>query len=343
MNNKLLYNQKNKAQCEEDLSKENFKRITLSFYKYVELSDIENLRDELFVKFNEIGILGRVYIASEGINAQISIPEHNLNSFKKIIFSFKEFEKIQLKIAVIEGTSFLKLTIKIKQEIVAYKIPRDEYNINKTGNHLNSLDFNNAIKDGAIVVDMRNYYEGEIGKFENAIIPDVERSQELLPEVKRLLENHKEDKILMYCTGGIRCEKASSYLIHHGFKDVNQLKGGIVQYAHEIKENKEKSKFIGKNFVFDHRMGEKITEDVISNCHQCKTPSNIHTNCKNQCCHILFLQCENCKIKFDGCCSEKCCNFIKLPKEEQTALFKSEKIQFTAQKSKNIKPKLINF
>jgi UPF0176 protein len=121
------------------------------------------------------------------------------------------------------------------------------------------------------------------------------------------------------------------------------LQGGIIQYANNIKKNNEKSKFIGKNFVFDHRMGEKITNDIISNCHQCDEPSNNHTNCKNQCCHILFLQCENCKIKFDGCCSEKCCNFIKYPKEKRKVLFKSGNITFTAQKSKNIKPKLINF
>jgi len=342
MNNKLLYNQKNKSQCEEQLSREKFNRVTLSFYKYVELSNLEKLRDEMFLKLNELNILGRIYIASEGINAQISVPKHHVNNFKKTIFLTKEFKDILFKHAVAEGSSFLKLTIKIKEEIVAYKISKNEYDLNKIGKHLNSIEFNKAIDDGAIVVDMRNYYEGEIGKFENAIIPDVERSQELLPEVKNILKKHKDNKILMYCTGGIRCEKASSYLIHNGFQDVNQLKGGIIQYANEIKANKEKSKFIGKNFVFDHRMGEEITDDIISNCHQCDKPSNNHTNCQNQCCHILFIQCENCKMKFDCCCSEKCCDFIKLPKDKQRILFKSGKITFTAQKSKNIKPKLVN-
>ena len=187
---------------------------------------------------------------------------------------------------------------------------------------------------------MRNYYEGEVGKFKNAIIPDVDTSRELLPEVKNLLKGQENNKILLYCTGGIRCEKASSYLLHHGYNDINQLEGGIIKYAHDIKKNNEESKFIGKNFVFDQRLGEKITDDIISLCHQCNRPSNQHTNCQNQACHILFIQCELCSNKYNNCCSEKCFNFIKLPNEEQKTIFKSGKIKFTAQKSTRIKPKL---
>ena len=340
MNNKLLYNQKNKTQCENTLNKEEFNRITLYFYKYVKLSNLEKLRDDIFIKLNKLAILGRVYIAKEGINAQMSIPEHNFNKFKNIIFSYSEFVNVPFKIAVIEGSSFLKLTIKIKQELVAYKISKNEYNMDETGRHLNSIEFNKAIDAGAIIVDMRNYYEGEIGKFENAIIPDVDTSRDLLPEVKKLLKGQEDDKVLLYCTGGIRCEKASAYLIHHGFKDVNQLKGGIIQYANDIKENNEQSKFIGKNFVFDHRLGEKITDDIISLCHQCKKPADTHTNCINQACHILFIQCKICSKKYNNCCSINCSDFIKLPKEEQKKLFKEEKVKFTAQKSNSIKPKL---
>ena len=343
MNNKLLYNQNNKEDCKKILNKEKFNRITLSFYKYTNLSNLENLRDEIFLKLNNLKTLGRIYIAEEGINAQISIPDYNLDNFTKVLYSYKYFKDTPFKIAVIDGASFLKLTIKIKKEIVAYKIHKNEFDINKTGKHLNSNEFNKAIDNGAIVVDMRNYYEGEIGKFENAIIPDVERSQDLLPEVKKILNNHKKDKILIYCTGGIRCEKASSYLLKNGFTDVNQLKGGIIQYAHEIKENNQQSKFIGKNFVFDHRMGENITSDIISSCHQCNDPCNTHTNCKNQCCHILFLQCKNCNIKFNECCSQECSDFLKLEPEKQKELFKSGKITFIAQKSKKIKPKLKDY
>ena len=340
MNNKLLYNQKNKKELIEDLENEGFNRLTISFYKYINLTELENLRDELYIKWKKLNILGRVYLAEEGINAQISLPEYSFEKFKSHLNTYKEFNKVQFKKAFVEGNSFLKLTIKIKNEIVAFNISKKKYDINKTGTHLDYKDFNKAIDDGAIVVDMRNYYEGEVGKFENAIIPDVVRSKELLPEVKKLLSGNENEKILMYCTGGIRCEKASSYLIKAGFKDVNQLKGGIIQYAHDIKKNQIKSKFIGKNFVFDSRMGEKITDDIISKCHICSVDCNNHTNCNNQACHILFIQCNQCIKKYNGCCSTKCADFNKLDIEEQKKLFKSGEVIFNAQRGNSIKPKL---
>ena len=340
MKNKDLYNQKNKEQLLKDLQKEVFKRITLSFYKYVKLENIEELRHNLFLEWNAIKILGRIYLSKEGINAQLSIPEHNIDKFRHSINSQKAFKNILLKYAVQEGVSFLKLTIKIKDEIVAYKVPGSEYNMDKVGQHLNYKEYNEAINNGATIVDMRNYYEGEVGKFENAIIPDVDTSRDLLPEVKKILKGQENNKVLLYCTGGIRCEKASAYLIHNGFKDVNQLKGGIIQYANDIKESNEKSKFIGKNFVFDHRLGEKITDDIISLCHQCKEPADTHTNCINQACHILFIQCKVCSKKYNNCCSNQCSSFIELPKEEQKEIFKQGKVKFTAQKSNSIKPKL---
>ena len=339
MKNKDLYNQKNKEQLLEDLKKESFERATLSFYKYVPLNNLEELRHSLFLEWNKLKVLGRIYLSKEGVNAQLSIPKHNLEIFKDSINS-KKFKNVPLKYALQEGISFLKLTIKIKDEIVAYKVSEDEYNMDKVGRHLDYKEYNNAIENGATVVDMRNYYEGEVGKFENAIIPDVDTSRDLLPEVKKILKGQEDDKVLLYCTGGIRCEKASAYLIHHGFKDVNQLKGGIIQYANDIKENNEQSKFIGKNFVFDHRLGEKITDDIISLCHQCKEPADTHTNCINQACHILFIQCTSCSKEYNNCCSTNCSDFIKLPKEEQKKLFKEGKVKFTAQKSKSIKPKL---
>ena len=340
MNNKILYNQKNKKELIKILKEEKFKRVTLSFYRYVPLDNLLNLRNEMFIQWRKLDILGRVYLAKEGINAQISIPKKLLNEFKKQLYSNEKFNGILFKKAYIEGKSFLKLTIKVKNEIVAYNIPENSCNMEKVGNHLDYKQFNQAIDDGAIVIDMRNYYESEVGKFENAIIPDVDRSKELLPEIKKLLSGQENNTILMYCTGGIRCEKASSYLLKSGFKDINQLKGGIVQYANDIKKNQVKSKFIGKNFVFDYRMGEKITEDILSKCHICNNKSDAHTNCINQACHILFIQCNVCSRRYNGCCSEECSNFIKLEIKQQKELFKSGKVKFNSQKSNNIKPKL---
>jgi len=340
MKTKDLYNQKNKAQLIDDLKNEDFERITLSFYKYIELKELNKLRNNLFLEWNKMNILGRIYIAKEGINAQLSIPESNIELFKQSLNKIIFLKEMPFKFAIQEGISFLKLTIKIKKEIVAYKIPENEYDMSKIGKHLNYKEYNKAIENGATIVDMRNYYEGEVGKFKGAIIPDVDTSMELLPEVKKLLNGQENNKILLYCTGGIRCEKASSYLIHHGFKNVNQLNGGIIKYANDIQKNKIKSKFIGKNFVFDHRLGERITDDIISNCHQCKNPSDHHTNCINQACHILFIQCNKCLNEYNNCCSKECADFIKLPQEKQSKLFKNKKVEFTAQKSKRIKPKL---
>jgi len=206
------------------------------------------------------------------------------------------FSKMHIKNAVMYGNlSFLKLIVRVKNKIVADGLDDETFNFTNVGTHLSAVEFNAAMEEpNAVVVDMRNYYESEVGHFENAVCPDVESFKESLLFVKEYLANNKEDKILLYCTGGIRCEKASAYLKHHNFKDVNQLNGGIIEYTHQIKEKNLDSKFIGKNYVFDYRMNESITDDIISHCHQCDTPSSRHTNCMNQACQILFIQCEKC-------------------------------------------------
>ena len=321
----VLYNKKNKEQLIDDLNKESFERITLSFYRYVKLKNLIELRDQLYQAWKELEILGRIYIAEEGINAQISIPEHNIELFKNNLNQNSSFKDMPFKIAVEENISFYKLIIKVKKEIVAYGITINEYNINETGRHLNAKEFNAMMKQkNSVVVDMRNHYESEVGKFENAICPDVDTSKELLPETKKLLKEHQDDNIMLYCTGGIRCEKASSYLIKNKFKNVYQLKGGIIKYAEEIKEQNLNSEFKGKNFVFDDRLGERVTNDILSKCHQCQQACDDHTNCENDACHILFIQCQICKQTFDGCCSKECLEIKILPIEEQRNLRKNK-------------------
>ena len=320
---KYLYNKVNRKELKLALANEPFERTTASFYKYVDISVPKDLRDELYEVWNKMGVFGRVYIADEGINAQVSIPEQNWEIFKDSVHSNFLFRDVKIKQAIQEGSSFYKLKIKVRKELVAYDVPKDSYDMKKVGKHLTASDYNLAIESkDSTIVDMRNYYESEIGRFENAIIPNVETSKELLPEVKKLLKGKENEKILLYCTGGIRCEKASSYLIKNGFNDVNQLQGGIIQYAHEIKSNIMESKFRGKNFVFDDRLGERITDDVLSFCHICGDSCDDHTDCKNDACHILFIQCEKCNKLYDGCCSKECQNFAALPIEKQKKLRK---------------------
>ena len=185
------------------------------------------------------------------------------------------------------------------------------------GKHLSAEEFHHLMdSDETIVVDMRNYYESEIGHFKNAICPKVDTFREEMAMGSKMIEEQKDRKILLYCTGGIRCEKASAYLKHQGFKDVNQLHGGILEYARRIKQLDLKSNFIGKNFVFDERMGETVNGQVISQCHQCGNPCDIHSNCANNLCHLLFIQCTNCTVKYNHCCSKECCE-VKNGSEHQ--------------------------
>ena len=326
MKKKALFNKVNKLELKKLLEEESFDRITASFYRYIKIDKPNTFRDHLYDEWHKLKVFGRVYIAKEGINAQISVPDHNWEAFIMQLNRIKELTDMHIKKALQDGPSFYKLIIKVREELVAYGVPKESYDMNHVGKHLSTNEYNKALEDpGAIVVDMRNYYESEIGRFENALIPDVETSKELLPEVKRLLKGKEKNNVLLYCTGGIRCEKASSYLIKNGFQNVNQLQGGIIQYAHDVKEKDMISRFKGKNFVFDDRLGERVTDDILASCHLCGTSCDEHTDCNNDACHILFIQCDGCSQELNGCCSMECRDFVSLPLSEQKRLRKDPK------------------
>jgi UPF0176 protein len=317
---KELINRFGREELEARLYAENFKRVTLSFYKYVIIDDTQELRDRLFKEWSELNCLGRIYIAREGINAQMNVPEQHWEEFKTKLYAHPEFVDIPFKIAVEDdGKSFIKLTVKVRTRIVADGLPDDAYDVTNVGTHLDAESWNQAMESGAIVVDMRNHYESEIGHFENSILPDAETFRDELPEVLKKLEGKENEKVLLYCTGGIRCEKTSAFLKHHGFKDVNQLHGGIIDYARQIKTRELPNKFHGKNFVFDERLGESISSEIISHCHQCGTKCDTHVNCGNVACNLLFLQCPECAAKHEKCCSTECQSEVHLPAEEQKA------------------------
>jgi len=342
MKKEILYNIIDRKILIDKLNNETFKRKTCSFYKYVKIVNPKKIRDDLYLNWSKLEIFGRIYISKEGINAQLSCPIHNWKNFIKDLNRINIFKDISIKEAIVDGQSFYKLTIKVRDEIVSYGLQKNQYDMKKTGKHINSHEFNKKIEnDNTILIDMRNYYESEVGRFKSAIIPDQETSKQLLPQVKKILKGKENNEILMYCTGGIRCEKASSYLIKQGFKNVKQLKGGIIQYAHDQKKYNFKSNFIGKNFVFDRRMSERITNDVIGKCHICNKPADNHVDCKNDSCHILFIQCEECNKKFKGCCSKECKDFYLLPKAKQQEYKKNtNKIISKTINSTSIKPRL---
>lgn len=310
-----LLNRLSKEEGIEKLKAENFKRVTLSFYKYVRLGteeEVYDLRDDLYLQWEDLGCLGRIYIASEGINAQMSVPEHNFEDFKKALYARPEFNNIPFKIAVEDGLAFWKLHIKVKKQIVADGLSIEDYDIENVGNHLDAVSFNEAMNDpSTIVVDMRNGYESEIGHFKKAVTPKANTFREELPEVAETLSGKEDSKVLLYCTGGIRCEKASAYLRSKGFKDVNQLHGGIIAYKHQIDEQGLENKFVGANYVFDGRTREQISGDIISHCKDCGAPCDLHVNCNNKVCNKLYLQCDSCIEETNMTCSENCMEKVK--------------------------------
>jgi UPF0176 protein len=300
-------------------------RVTLSFYQYYHLGNPRLFRDHFYILLSEVAVLGRIYVSFEGVNAQISVPENKIEAFKEALSTITFLQDIRLNFAIEDdGKSFIKLIIKVRDKIVADGLDDKSFDVTNKGTHLKAEEFNRlADQPDTVIVDMRNHYESEVGYFKNAILPDVETFREALPVVEEILSDKKDKNIIMYCTGGIRCEKASAYYKHKGFQNVYQVEGGIIEYARRAHELGIENKFIGKNFVFDERLGEKISDDIIAKCHQCGTACDTHVNCANDACHILFIQCEACSTKFENTCSIKCKDFNKLPEEVKDSLKKT--------------------
>ncbi len=322
-----LYNTLSAKEREKLIEQAGLERLTVSFYQYAHIGNPHILRNHLFIHWNELDVLGRIYVAHEGINAQLSIPADNFNAFKSHLDSISFLQNVRLNIAIEQhDKSFLKLKVKVRHKIVADGLEDGSFDVTDKGIHVGAEEFNRLIEDpDTLLVDMRNHYESEIGHFKNAITPDVDTFRDSLDIIEKDLSAHKEDKnLVMYCTGGIRCEKASAYYKHKGFKQVYQLEGGIIEYTRQVTQKNLENKFLGKNFVFDHRRGERITDHIIAQCHQCGSPCDTHVNCANEACHLLFIQCEACASKMDQCCSDVCKEVVALPYEEQKKLRKGK-------------------
>jgi UPF0176 protein len=323
---KKLYNTTDRKILKDQFLTSTEKRITISFYKYHRILNPHFFRDYLFIHWSELGVLGRTYVSSEGINAQISLPESKHEIFIRDLYDISFLNGVRINYAVdSEHGSFYQLKIKLRNKIVADGIDDPAFNPANTGVHLDAQSFNKLTSDpDTILIDMRNHYESEVGHFKGAILPDADTFREEISMVEKMLLGKEEKNIVMYCTGGIRCEKASAYLKYKGFPNVHQLEGGIIKYARDAKEQQLENRFIGVNFVFDERMAERISEDIIAKCHQCGNPYDQHTNCANVACHILFIQCEECKKKYSNCCSTECAEIVSLPEEVQRDLRKGK-------------------
>ena len=322
-----LYNKLSAQERARIIDENSQERITLSFYKYFKLGNPSLFRDHLFIVWSDLDVLGRIYVAKEGINAQLSVPKENFEKFKISVKEIFPLKDIRLNIALEHfSKSFLKLTIKIRDKIVADGLDDSTFDVTRIGEHLDAKRFNEMLNDkDTICIDMRNHYESEIGFFKGAVKPNVDTFRESLKIIdEELNKNGKDRNYLMYCTGGIRCEKASAYLKHKGIENVFQLEGGIIEYTRQVKEQKLENNFLGKNFVFDERRGERVSDEIVSNCHQCGAPCDTHVNCANESCHLLFIQCDDCKKQMNNCCSEECKEINALPYDEQKSLRKGK-------------------
>jgi UPF0176 protein len=276
----------------------------LLYYCYTAIEDPEQFRDQHHALCLELGLLGRIIIAQEGINGTVSGLKEHTDQYMHALKNDARFAHIDFKVDEHDGHAFQKLYVRVKSEIVHSSLSH-LHPSNFTGQHLSPQEFK-AMKDrdDVVVLDVRSDYEHELGRFKNAVTLDIENFRDFPAKIKEL-EQYKGKKILTYCTGGIKCEKASAYLLEQGFEDVYQLHGGIIKYGKEAGGED----FEGKCYVFDGRVAvdvNQVNPKVISRCYVCDTASDRMVNCANPSCNIHVPICENCGTQLEGACSTTC-------------------------------------
>lgn len=282
--------------------------IVSSFYKYVNIENVDIFQIEHLEYCKALGIKGKILLANEGINGTISGTPEQVEDYENYLNSINCFSDVKFKRTKAQEHPFRKTIVRIRQEVVTSNF---NVNIKNTGKHLAPKEVKQILdtEKGVILLDARNDYESNIGKFKDAITPQIKTFKDfkkILPEI----DKYKNNKIIMYCTGGIRCEKASALLVENGFKDVNQIDGGIINYMQQYPD----TYFEGRCFVFDDRLsiesGEK-TKDI-SLCELCHVPSGRYINCANTKCDKMFICCEYCDTKMNHTCSKPCIATINI-------------------------------
>ncbi|CAL4321699.1 tRNA uridine(34) hydroxylase [Buchnera aphidicola (Pterocallis alni)] len=285
-------------------------RMNISFYKYYDIHHPIKLRNIIYKSFIKLKILGRIYISHEGINAQISISRKYLNILKIYLSKIHiMFKNIRLNRGLDNKIAFFSLKVKVRNKIVADGLHNNVFDYKNVGIYVKPIFVNNMLENKQFIfVDMRNHYEYIIGHFKNAIHVPGFTFRDQLNGIVGFLEQYQSKKIVLYCTGGIRCEKATAWLKHNHFKYIYHIEGGILNYVNTIRKRKLSMKFYGKNFVFDHRIAEKVSNHILSNCTICGELCDDYINCKNNLCHLLFIQCKQCFLIYNGYCSTFCKN-----------------------------------
>ena len=283
----------------------------LLYYKYTKIEIPEIYALEHLDYCRNLGVLGRILIAGEGINGTISGTYEQTDEYIKHMQSDPRFTDMEFKIDEVNGHVFKKLFVRCKNEIVTFRLDK-EIDPNKiSGKHMKPKEYYEAMNQGdTIILDVRTDYEFDLGHFYNAIRPPVKSFREFPEWVKNDFSKFKDSKVLTYCTGGVRCEKFTGFLISEGFKDVNQLHGGIINYSKDP-ETRGKA-FEGKCYVFDERISVPVNfadeYNIVSKCLHCGKPTDRYVNCANLDCHKQHFECEECEKKWKRSCSVECMN-----------------------------------
>lgn len=293
------------------------------FYKFAEITDPEDFINEQLNFCNREQLYGKILVAQEGINGSLSGSKEQIDNYKKFLTKNPDFADIDFKEEISTFNPFKKMIVRQKNEIIRMD---QELDLDKRGKYITPEELMELYESDEefIVLDTRNNYESDVGKFKNAITPDIDTFREF-PEALKSLSDKKDKKIITYCTGGIRCEKATSYMIKEGFNNVYQLQNGIINFCQQYPN----TLWEGKCFVFDQRLLSHVDPEAeaITNCIHCKESCDRYQNCKNPVCDEFIVLCEDCGDKFNGCCSEKCIDEYKsytIRKSRERQCYKSK-------------------
>lgn len=281
------------------------------FYLYTPIAypkQIQKWQQRLCVS---LGLTGRVLIAHEGINATLGGTEEALEQYKIELLAHELFGAVDVKESAGSAAAFPRLAVLVKKEIVHLGIDPDQLKPGAGGRHLSPQEAHALMEqapENLVILDARNNYESRIGLFEGAITPDIKNFRDFPEYIDKNLEQFRDKQVLMYCTGGVRCERASTYLKEKGIaQDVMQITGGIHRYAEEYPQGF----FKGKNYVFDNRIALPVTDDIIGRCATCDVPYDTYSNCVSTSCNEQIILCPSCLEASAMTCSEHCCQQVK--------------------------------
>ncbi|WP_052447261.1 rhodanese-related sulfurtransferase [Clostridium polynesiense] len=310
----------------------------LLYYKFVHIDNPEDFAAEHLKLCKDLGLKGRILVAEEGINGTVSGLRENTDKYIEVLHQDERFKDMIFKTDEAADHAFKKMYVRRRKSIITLKEDDDVNPNNLVGEYLKPKDFYNMLQqEDVIVVDGRNDYEYEIGHFRGAIRPDVNNFKEFPKWIEENLKEHKDKKILTYCTGGIRCEKLTGVLLNQGFKDVYHLEGGIVTYGKDPEV--QGRLFDGKCYVFDERISVKVNntkeDKIISVCSHCGKPSDRYINCTNDDCHDQHLCCEECEEKYEGFCSEECHKYVIKHPERDARIRRKAKLELYKKYNQN--------